>query len=127
MALAVLPGPAQAAWEEVVRFEDGLRIYVDRGSLKREGEIGYGEHLVRWVEPQTGDDHLPYRSTVVRSAYHCEQKLERYLGSASFSGPLGDGARVLEDKDASELWYRVSDDSMEGKLWRIACMVQPAP
>lgn len=123
-----LSAPAWAGWEEIERFDDGLRIYVDRHALRRDGEVGYAAHLVRWSEPQTGDDHPPYRSTVVRSAYHCEQKLERYLGSVSYAGAFGDGAKVLEDSDEAVLWYRVSDDSMEGKLWRLVCgAVTPEP
>ena len=82
--------PAFAAWEEIERFDDGMRVYVRRDSLQREGDIGVLEHLVRWPEPQTGDDHPPYRSTVVRAAYHCAEKLERYLGSRSHAGVLGD-------------------------------------
>ena len=112
---------AHAAWEEIERFEDGMRVYVDRQSLERAGEVSYLRHLVRWAEPQSGDDHPPYRSTIVRAAYHCTQKLERYLGSLSFAGTFGDGSVLLEDRDEAELWYRVSDESMEGKLWRIVC------
>ena len=119
--------PAFAAWEEIERFDDGMRVYVRRDSLQREGDIGVLEHLVRWPEAQTGDDHPPYRSTVVRAAYHCAEKLERYLGSRSHAGVLGDGDIVLKDSDEVAVWYRVSDDSMEGKLWRIACREPGAP
>ena len=116
-----LAGPALAAWEEIERFEDGMRVYVRRDSLQLDGEVGVLEHLVRWPEPQTGEDHPPYRSTVVRAAYHCTQKLERYLGSRAVAGVLGDGDVILEDREEAQVWYRVSDDAMEGKLWRIAC------
>ena len=39
--------PAFAAWEEIERFDDGMRVYVRRDSLQREGDIGVLEHLVR--------------------------------------------------------------------------------
>ena len=64
---------------------------------------------------------------MVRAAYHCAEKLERYLGSRSLAGVLGDGDIVLKDSDEVAVWYRVSDDSMEGKLWRIACREPGAP
>ena len=118
-------GFAHAAWEEIEQFEDGMRVYVLRESLRRDGDISYLDHLVRWPEPQTGDDHAPYRSTRVTTAYHCEQKLERYVASRSFAGVMGDGSVVLQDTEEAQVWFRVSDNSMEGKLWRLACV--PAP
>ena len=114
-------GFAHATWEEIEQFEDGMRVYVLRESLQRDGEISYLDHLVRWPEPQTGDDHAPYRSTRVHTAYHCEQKLERYVSSRSFAGVMGDGSVVLEDTEEAQVWFRVSDSAMEGKLWRLAC------
>ena len=112
---------APSAWTEISRFEDGMRVYVDRSSARRNGDIAEVLHLVRWAEPQQ-DDGLPaYRSTVVRTLYDCQGKRERYLESTSFAGPMGDGAAVLADENAVEGWYSISPASMEDKLWAVAC------
>ena len=42
---------AQAEWREIERFEDGMRVYVDQSSVRREGETALLSHLVRWAEP----------------------------------------------------------------------------
>ena len=124
LALAAL-GPAAVAaptqWTEVTRFEDGMRVYVDRASAKRQGDTAELMHLVRWAEPQQ-DDGLPaYRSTIVRTLYDCRGKRERYLESTSFAGPMGDGEAVLADENAVEGWYSISEASMEDRLWAVAC------
>lgn len=126
LALAML-GQAVAApspWTEVTRFEDGMRVYVDRASAKRHGDTAELMHLVRWAEPQQ-DEGLPaYRSTVVRTLYDCRGKRERYLESTSFAGPMGDGEAVLADENAVEGWYSISEASMEDKLWTVACQAR---
>ena len=121
LALAFASGAATAEWTELSRFDDGMRVYVDRASARREGGTAELTHLVRWGEPQR-DEGLPaYRSTVVRTLYDCQDKHERYLESTSFAGPMGDGDAVLADENAVEGWYSISEASMEDKLWTIAC------
>ena len=124
LALAALSHAAlaaPAAWTEISRFDDGMRVYVDRSSARRNGDTAEVLHLVRWAEPQQ-DDGLPtYRSTVVRALYDCLGKRERYLESTSFAGPMGDGDAVLADENAVEGWYSISPASMEDTLWAVAC------
>lgn len=122
-ALAALNSAAQAEWTEIGRFEDGMRVYADRASIRRAGDGGHAEllHLVRWAEPQQDEGLPPYRSTVVRTLYDCQDKHERYLESTSFSGPLGDGDAVVADENAVDGWYSISPASLEDKLWTIAC------
>ena len=77
-------------------------------------------HLVRWAEPQVDPGLPPYLSTVVRTAYDCTGKKERYLASTSYAGNLGNGATVVADEDAAEGWSSISEDSMEEKIWSLA-------
>ena len=120
-ALAALNGAACAEWIEIDRFDDGMRVYVDRATAKRNGDTAEVMHLVRWAEPQQDEGLPPYRSTVVRTLYDCQNKHERYLESTSFAGPLGDGAAVVADENAVEGWYSISEASLEDKLWTVAC------
>ena len=112
---------AQAAWDEIERYDDGTRIFTDRQRISRDGNIAQLSHLVRWGEPQVDPGQPPYRSTLVRTAFDCAEKRQRYLGSTSYSGTMGDGATVVSDEDEEEDWDTVSDGSMEEKLWRTAC------
>jgi len=112
---------AYADWAEIERFEDNTRVYVDKKTAQRDGDIAQVLHLVRWGEPQVDPGQPPYRSTIVRTAYDCARKHEKYLASTSFAGSMGDGAEVVADEDAAESWYSISNDSMEEKLWKTAC------
>lgn len=121
LVLVPMALPARAEWQEIEKFEDGMRVYVDRATARRDGETAQVVHLVRWAEPQEENGQAAYRSTVVRTVYDCRNKRERYLSSLSFSGPMGDGIKVAADGQEVEHWYSISDASMEEKLWKVAC------
>ena len=121
LALSLLSGTALAEWTEIQKFDDGMRVFVDKASAQRSGETAQVTHLVRWGEPQLEPDSQPYRSTIVRTRYDCVAKRERYLASTSYAGTMGDGAKIIEDDDEAEAWYSISEASMEDKLWKIAC------
>ena len=120
-ALLLLCSGARADWTEIERFEDDTRVYVDRTSVRRDGGVAQVRHLVRWSEPQIDPGLPPYRSTVVRTAFDCAGKRQRYLASTSYAGAMGDGATIIADEDEEERWDSVSAGSMEEKLWQAAC------
>ena len=119
--LLALCAHAGAEWVEVERFEDNTRVYVDRKTARRDGDVAQVLHLVRWGEAQTDPGLPPYLSTIVRTDYHCIEKRERYLASTSYAGAMGNGASVVADHDEAESWYSISSGSMEEKLLKVAC------
>jgi len=121
LALALLNGAALAEWVEIEKFEDGIRVFVERSSLRRSGDTAQLEHLVRWSEPQRDEGLPPYLSTTVRTVYDCIVKREKYLSSTSYAGAMGNGAEVVADDNEAQGWYSISESSMEDKLWKIAC------
>jgi hypothetical protein len=122
LALAGLCATAQAGWTEIQTFDDGMRVFVDKATAQRNsGDTAQLSHLVRWGEPQEEVGISPYRSTVVRASYDCAGKHEKYLGSTSYAEPMGNGAQVAADDNEAEVWYSISEGSMEEKLWKIAC------
>ena len=118
---AMLPLTAFADWNEISSFDDGMRVFVNTGTVERIDEIAVVSHLVRWGEAQKSDEDAVYRSTIVRTRYDCANKLERYLGSVSYAGPMGNGDVVISDENEADKWYTISDGSMEEKLWSVAC------
>ena len=123
LLLFAFAGAAHADWIEITLYDDGTRVFAEPASVGKGADADTAEltHLVRWAAPQQ-DDGLPaYRSTVVRSAYHSGEKLERYLSSKSYAGSMGDGPRVQIDDHAAESWTTISPGSMEEKLWAVAC------
>ncbi len=65
LTLALLNGAALAEWVEIEKFEDGIRVFVERSSVRRSGDKAQLEHLVRWSEPQRDEGLPPYLSTTV--------------------------------------------------------------
>jgi hypothetical protein len=122
LMLALSSSAALAAWTEIEKFDDGMRVFVDPASLRRSGDTARLEHLVRWPLPQLEPAQPPYLSTKVLTDYDCVGKRERYLSSISYAGAMGSGARVAIDDNAAEGWDPISADSMEEKLWQMACM-----
>ena len=118
---AMLPLTAFADWNEISSFDDGMRVFVNTGTVERIDKIAVVSHLVRWGEPQKSDEEAVYLSTIVRTRYDCANKLERYLGSVSYAGPMGNGDVVISDENEADKWYTISDGSMEEKLWSVAC------
>ena len=123
LTLATVSALTRAEWTEITRFEDNTRIYVDNKTVRRDGDIAQVLHLVRWGEPQADPGQPSYLSTVVRTAYDCANKKERYLASTSYAGSMGNGATIIADQDDSATWDSISNDSMEEKLWKAACGV----
>jgi len=121
LTLATVSTLARAEWGEITRFEDNTRIYVDKKTARRDGDIAQVLHLVRWGEPQADPGQPPYLSTVVRTAYDCANKKERYLASTSYAGAMGNGVTIVADQEEAATWASISDDSMEEKLWKTAC------
>jgi len=121
LVLTVLTSNALAEWVEIEKFEDGMRVFVDKATARRNGDTAQVLHLVRWAEPQVEPGYPNYLSTIVRTSYDCIGKREKYLASTSYAGPMGNGAKVIADEDEVEIWYSISESSLEDKLWKIAC------
>lgn len=121
LALAAISSAVLAEWIEIEQFDDGMRVYVDKATVRRNGNTAEVSHLVRWGEAQQETGRPPYLSTVVRAAYNCVEKGERYLASISYTGAMGNGDRVISDENEALGWYSISASSMEDKLWTIAC------
>lgn len=124
LAFAVLSGSVLAEWVEVEKFDDGMRVFVDKATARRSGDTAQVSHLVRWGEPQVEPGYPNYLSTIVRTSYDCIGKREKYLASTSYTGTMGNGTKVISDEDEVENWYSISESSLEDKLWKIACGIK---
>ncbi|WP_153109568.1 surface-adhesin E family protein [Propionivibrio limicola] len=123
LTLLALSLNTQADWVEIERFDDNTIVYADATTVTREADTAQLLHLVRWGAPQSDPGIPTYLSTVVRTAYDCTDKLEKYLASTAYTGAMGDGAKVIVDDEEARIWYTISAASMEEKLWKLACGV----
>ena len=121
LSLLVFSTAGRAEWTEIEKFEDGMRVFVEPGSVQRAGDTAKVTHLVRWAEPQREPGQPAYLSTKVITAYDCPGKREKYLSSISYAGAMGSGPRIAVDDNEAEGWDPISESSMEEKLWKVAC------
>lgn len=108
----------------IYRYEDQTTIYAAPQSLKHEGATASLDHIVEWGEPQRDEGIPTYLSTRVTSSYDCTNKLERYESSTSYTGTKGSGKIAQVDEGGESNWETISHDSMEEKLWQLACQPQ---
>jgi len=111
--LAAAPAsPIHAAWREIGRFEDGVRVYADdAAAVQRDGSKAILRHLMRRNAPQNDEISdagswegavLPiYLSTLVQTQYDCRSRRFKCLSSWFFAGVMSDGVRVTADEDAA--------------------------
>ncbi|MBV5337150.1 MAG: hypothetical protein J0653_04045, partial [Deltaproteobacteria bacterium] len=58
--LLMFSAAGYAEWSEIEKFEDGMLVFVDPGSVRRTGDTARVTHLVRWAEPQREPGQPPY-------------------------------------------------------------------
>ncbi len=100
--------------------EAGMALYVDPGTISRNGDqvtmwILYD--FKTWQTKEAGDSFL---SVKLRREYDCTKEHTWLLAVTNYWGPMGTGRRNegYLDKDH---WLAVTPDSMDHDLWEVAC------
>ena len=111
---------ASAEWTRVGSNDDFIQ-YVDRATIRRDGNLVKMWGLKTFKAVQPGTDGYPYLSTKVQSEYDCKEEKSRILAFSHFSGQMGNGKVGLFDNDIGEKWSPISPGSADESLWKIAC------
>src|SRR5262245_20054538 len=116
-------GPLYAEWLDVGgKVERGLTVYtvyVDTDSMLRQGDIVTLWALFDYMSIQSIVGG-PWLSSKARRAYDCVNKRVRLLGYMTFTGNMGSGEVVFSNSDQSA-WEPLAPDSMDRKVWEVAC------
>ena len=112
--------PVHAEWM-LVSGDDatGLAVYVDPGTIRRNGDLAKMWQLLdyRTVQTVAGDSLLSMKRF---SEYDCTAERTRLLGYTWFSGNMGSGKLGYSNSDETK-WIPVAPQSMNQTLWIFAC------
>jgi hypothetical protein len=124
----VCVGPLYAEWVDVGgKVEKGLTVYtvyVDTDSIRRNGSIVTLWALFDYMTIQSIVGG-PWLSSKTRREYDCVEERVRLLGYMTFTGNMGSGEPVYSNSDQSS-WEPMARDSIDRKLWEIACNRRPS-
>jgi len=122
--LALNSGSVYAEWVAVEKdyLSPGLQtVYIDRDSIRREGNLVTLWQLIdfKWMQ---GSARGPARfmSTETHKQFDCAGRRVRLLAFTEFSHSMGTGIPVDGHVDSAN-WLPVEPDSMNYALWEVVC------
>ena len=121
--LALCHVPVYAEWMAVEKdyFSPGLwTIYIDPGSVRREGNLVTVWQLVDFKTMQGGRSPTRFLSAKTHKQFDCAEKRFRLLAFTEFTDGMGTGIPDdgYVDKDN---WLPVEPESISQALWEVAC------
>ena len=119
LMLLVTAGAATAEWTSVGE-DDALIVYVDIGTIRRNGNLVKMWDMLDHKTVQT-DAGGSYLSGKTQQEYDCKEEKVRRLAYLWFDGKMGRGKVVYSNGNVKDEWRPISPDSVSEALWKIAC------
>ena len=122
LVLLLTSTASYAAWTKLT-YSDNSRIYIDRSSIKKIGDIVEVNQLFDFFETQKSPDNLlTYQSSSGREAYNCKTNQNKTLNFAWRSGAMGSGEVVYKDKGRNDYpWEAVQKGSLSAAVKNELC------
>ena len=117
--LLVSSGPAYADWMSLGTSDSGTTVYADLATLRREGDLVKMLVLFDFKTTQTKAD-VSFLSAKAQMEYDCAEQRYEGLAVTYFSGNMGNG-QLLDRSSGKGKRLRVSPDSLDQALWKLAC------
>ena len=126
LTLLVTATAASAEWTPVgaanVGGDDQLIIYIDRATIRRNGNFvklwDLADYKTVRTSPSTG---VSYFSDKGQREYDCKEEKTRLLAFTWFDGKMGSGKVVHNTSETSMKWSPIQQGSIGEALWKIAC------
>jgi hypothetical protein len=119
LLLAVLGGPACAAWV-VVNDHDDYVAYADPATIARSGDTARMRDMIDLKASRRSPYGVPHLSSQAHSEFDCQEPRVRTLAFALHAEPMGNGA-VVEVVKTSPHWMPVFNGTLLEMLRRLAC------
>ena len=117
--LLLSSGPAYAEWMSLGASDSGTSVYADLATMRREGDLVKMLVLFDFKTKQTKAD-VSFLSAKAQMEYDCAEQRFEGLAVTYFSGHMGNG-NLLDRSSGKGKWIRVSPDSLDQALWKLAC------
>jgi hypothetical protein len=99
LTFLLFAGQAYADWTKVTANQD-ISVYIDAQAIQRNKSLVKVKVLVNEVKDLVVDnDKYPYRSFRTYIEFNCKKELQRALSTKWFSGAMGEGDVVYQDKN----------------------------
>jgi len=117
--LLLCSGPAYAEWMSLGTSDSGTTVYADPVTIRREGDLVKMVVLFDFKTKQTKAD-VSFLSAKAQMEYDCVGQRFEGLAVTYFSGNMGNG-NLLDRSSGKGKWIRISRDSLDQALWKLAC------
>ena len=114
-----LPHIASAEWQRVTTTDSGI-IYVDDGTIKRNGPIRSFWSLLDYRTPQKAQRGAFFVSTRTHMEMDCRKELVHILQFSMHSGPMLTG-EIIDSQGVMREWQTIPPDTPLVALYKFIC------
>jgi hypothetical protein len=114
-----LPNAAHAEWQRVTTTDSGI-IYVDDGTIKRNGPIRSFWSLLDYRTPQKAQRGAYFVSTRTHMEMDCRKELVHILQFSMHSGPMLTG-EIVDSQGVMREWQTIPPDTPLVALFKFVC------
>ena len=119
LAALMAPLTAQAEWQKVTATDSGI-IYVDDGTIKRNGPIRSFWSLLDYRTPQKAQRGAFFVSTRTHMEMDCRKEMVHILQFSMHSGPMLTG-EIVDSQGVMREWQTIPPDTPLVALYKFIC------
>jgi hypothetical protein len=110
-----------AEWQSIGRSQDGMSLFVDPGSIHREGSLVELDYLFDFNTLQIkADGYPPFTSQKLLSEFDCKKEHGRFISGTDYSGHIAKGVVVFAHAEKGP-WCEIALYTVDQALWAFAC------
>jgi hypothetical protein len=115
----IVPMTAHAEWQKVTTTDSGI-IYVDDGTIKRNGPIRSFWSLLDYRTPQKAQRGAYFVSTRTHMEMDCRKEMVHILQFSMHSGPMLTG-EIVDSQGVMREWQTIPPDTPLVSLFKFVC------
>jgi surface-adhesin protein E len=117
--LLLSSGPVYAEWVKVGETDDGMTVYYDPATIRRNRNLVTMWQFYDYKTVQTVAG-IGFLTVKEQWEFDCAEERSRVLALTEFSGNMGSGTVVYSNSEVGK-WQPVATRSMGQLLWKFAC------
>lgn len=111
--------PAHAEWQKITTTDSGI-IYIDDGTIKRNGPIRSFWSLLDYRTPQKAQRGAYFVSTRTHMEMDCRKEMVHILQFSMHSGPMLTG-EIVDSQGVMREWQTIPPDTPLVSLLKFVC------
>jgi hypothetical protein len=119
LLVLLAPHAAQAEWQKVTTTDSGI-IYVDDGTIKRNGPIRSFWSLLDYRTPQKAQRGAYFVSTRTHMEMDCRKEMVQILQFSMHCGPMLTG-EIIDSQGVMREWQTIPPETPLVALFKFIC------